>query len=179
MLLLISICFSCNERKDSEQLKNEVIEKEVLFIQLVNDFESSLPDSNYVVTFGIGSSIENVNLTYYKNNGNVSDKKNHFGGQNLQLHSPELDNVMENLGWTYQTIEKLATDLNAIQYDYIRNTDWFGKPINIYDSPDGFAHSAYNIYPSEMLETVKVIHGEPIGQTDFLKRVYVMTSSSL
>ncbi len=178
MLLLISFCFGCKEKKNVGQLKKGVIESEDLFKQLVDDFESCLPDSNYIIIFGINNN-SSVNLTYYKNQGNIADKKNHFGGQNLKLHSTELDRIIKNLGWTYKTIDKLKQGLKAIQFDYIRNTDWFGTPINIYDDPSGLVNSDYSIYPTEMLDKVKVVHGEPIGQTDFLKRVYIITSSGL
>jgi len=178
ILLWISVCFGCKEKKNVEQLKKGVIENEESFKQLIADFELSLPDSNYIVTLGLGNN-SSVNLTYYKSQGNIADKKNHFGGQNLKLHSAELNYAIKNLGWTYETIDKLTQGLNAIQCDYIRNTDWFGKPINIYHDPSGFVNSDYNIYPTEMLDTVRAVHGEPIGQTDFLKRVYIITSSAL
>ncbi len=178
ILLLVSFSFGCKEKRDNAQLKKDAIDNERSFQLLVDGFTASLPDSNYIVTFGIRNG-SNIDLTYYKNEGNIADKKNHFEGQNLDLHSIELDKAIRDLGWTYETVEKLTQGLKAIQCDYIRNTDWFGKPINIYNTPEGMVNSDYNVYPTEMLDTVKAAHGEPIGQTDFLKRVYVMTSSAL
>lgn len=177
--LLALLCitnFGC--KQEHEQMKNQAIAKEELFKSFVDYFISSLPDSNYIVTFGVGHS-NNVNITYYKNQGNIADKKNHYGGNNLRLHTPELDKAINDLGWTYVTINKLTQGLKAIQCEYIRNTDWFGKPVNVFNTPDGFVNSDYNIYPIEMLDTVRIIHGEPVGQTEFLKRVYIITSSAL
>lgn len=177
LVFSFSACFGCRGKNSVQQMREQVITKEKSFMRLVDDFESSLPDSNYIVKFGIGK-YNAVNLTYYKNQGNVADM-DHFGGQNLYLHSPELDDAIKKLGWTYETIDKLSNGLKTIQCDYIRNTDWFGKPINIYNHQGGFVNSAYNIYPTEMLDSVAAAHGEAIGQTDFLKRVYIMTSAAL
>lgn len=166
----MAICFSlgCNEKRDAEDLKKAAIDNEKSFQNLVDIFTSSLPDSTYTITFRIcdGSSVD---LTYYRNKGNIADKKNHFGGQNLNLHSTELDNVMKDLGWTYETIDKLIKGLKAIQCDCIRNTDWSGSPINVHIVPSGFVNSDYNIYPIESLDILKAAHGEPIGQSDFFK----------
>ncbi len=178
ILLLVASSFGCKEKGDTAQLKKGAIDNEKSFQLLVDGFSASLPDSNYTVTFGIRNG-SNIDLTYYKNEGNIADNKNHFGGQNLDLHSNELDKAIKDLGWTYETVDKLTKGLKAIQCEYIRNTDWFGKPINIYNTPEGMVNSDYNVYPTEMLDTVKAVHGESIGQTDFLKRVYVMTSSAL
>jgi len=181
-LTLISFCIlisGCKRKNDVEQLRHKVIANEALFESLVDYFTSALPDSDYLVTFGVDKS-DRVNLSYYKNHENLHDPNNHFGGEHLKLHSPELDKVLKDLGWTYGTINNLIKDLKAIQFEYIRNTDWFGKPINIYDAPSGFVNSDYNIYPMEMLEIVKgKISGHPVGQTDFLRRVYIMTTSAL
>lgn len=173
---MVSFSLGCKEKRDAAQLKKDAIENAESFQLLVDGFTSSLPDSNYIVTFGIVNG-SNIELTYYKNEGNIADKKNHFGGQNLNLHSTELDKALKDLGWTYG--DKLTHGLKAIQCNYIRNTDRFEKPINIYNSPEGMVNSGYNVYPTAILDTVKAIHGEPIGQTDFLKRVYIITSSAL
>ncbi len=178
ILLFVSFSFGCQEKRDSAQLKKNVINNEKAFQLLVDGFTASLPDSNYIVTFGIRND-SNIDLIYYKNEGNIAGKSNHLGGKNLSLHSTELDNAIRDLGWNYETVDKLALGLKAIQCNYIRNTDWFGKPINIYDTPEGMVNLDYNVYPTGNLDTVKAVHGEPIGQTDFLKRVYIMTSSAL
>ena len=178
LLSLISLCIGCKEKKDVALLRKVAFENEVSFKHLVDDFTSSLPDSIYLITFGVGNS-SSVNLTYYRNQGDIADRKNYFGGNDLDLHSTELDNALKDLGWTYETITNLTRGLNAIQSDYIRNTDWFGKPINVYNSPEGFINSDYNIYPVEMLDTVKAVHGAGIEKSDFLRRVYIMTSSAL
>jgi hypothetical protein len=181
-LTLISFCIlisACKGKKDVEQLRYNVIANEALFESLVDYFTSVLPDSSFIVTFGVESK-NYINLSYYKNQGNLADPNNHFGGVHLKLHSLELDKLLKDLGWTYETINNLTKGLKAINFDYICNTDFFCKPINIYDAPSGFVNSDYNIYPVEKLEIVKrEIKGHPVGQTDFLKRVYIITTSAL
>lgn len=179
LILIFILAFGCKRQKEPEQLKQEVITNEALFKSLVDYFTSVLLDSNYIVTFGVDKP-NSVNLSYYKNQGNLADPKNQSGGEHLNFHSPELDKLLKELGWTYETVNKLTAKLNAIHFDYIRNTDRFCKPINIYNTPGGFVNTDYNIYPVEKLAALKgKIRGSPVGATDFLKRVYIITTSAL
>lgn len=110
----------------------------------------------------------------------MADPNNRFGGEHLKLHSPALDKALQDLGWTYETINTLTTGLKAVKFEYIRNTDAFGKPVNIYNSTNGFVNSDIHIYPVEMLEIIKPeINSRPVGKTGFLKQVYIITTSAL
>lgn len=137
IILLCMICLlscDCTYKENGMQLKQKAIEKEVAFQALVDHFNSVIPKGNYIITFGVGS-WGRVHLHYYINEGNIADRAKYFGDNDLRLHSAELDKLIKDLGWTYETIDKLTKELKEIKCDYIRNTDWYCKPVNIYNTP--------------------------------------------
>ena len=176
IILLCILNLGCKDKNKSEFLKDNVIANEDSFNKLVDYFISVVPDSNFIITIGVGTK-NTVDLIYYKNEGGNAK---YIGGNKLKNHSLELEKVLKNLGWTYETINTLKKGLNDINCDYIGNTEYHFKPINVYNTPNGFVNSSYLIYPLEILDSLKKeLNGEPVGKSNFLKRVYIETSSAL
>jgi hypothetical protein len=168
-----ALFIGCEEKRDAAQMKVDIIEQEVDFEKLTEYFLSVVPDSVYLVSFRDLPG-EAAELSFYKDRDNL----HRISATSDASGSKKFFAMIRELGWNSGVIDSLSYYLSQTGCEGIRNTEWFGKPVCIFHEPTGFVNSDYQVYPENVLDTLKIMHGEPVGRSAFLKRVYILTSAA-
>jgi hypothetical protein len=166
-------CFPRNVSKaDAER---NFIKNEQEFSSLVYYFESILPDSGkYNVKFGIGKKKDQIDLVVFPLNSDPI-----IGGDGLELNSPQLDSTLALLQWDKETLTTLKTMLSKTNCQWIRTTDFYGQPIEIYFRSSGMGSYSYYVFQKPINDSLIQTHGKPIGDSSFGLRVVLKYSSAL
>lgn len=160
-----------------EELNQNFIQHEKEFADLVTYFNSKVSnDKNQRVSFGLSKG-NKVNLIIYPV---VTDPANKIVGRNnLELGSSELDAVLAIVGWTNETVTGLKDKLSKTNCDWIRTTEIYGNPIEIYNKQSGWGTFSYRVFDVPLSDSLIKIHGKTISTSEFGKRVVIDYSSAL
>lgn len=160
-----------------EELNQNFIQHEEEFADLVTYFNSKINDvKNQRVSFGLSKG-NKVNLILYPVVNNHANKI--VGGDNLELGSSELDSALELVGWTNEIVTVLKDKLTKTNCDWIRTTEIYGNPIEIYNKPSGWGTYSYRVFDVPLSDSLIKIHGKTIGTSEFGRRVVLEYSSAL
>jgi len=161
-----------------EELVKNFVQHETDFADLVAYFKSHVSESKeQSVSFGLSKG-DKVNLII---SPAVVDPANKIiGGNNLTVNSPKLDSALAALGWTNETVKTLKDKLAKTNCDWIRTTEIYGgNPIEMYPNQSGWNSYCYHLFNAPVSYSVLQIHGNPIGDSEFGKRVFLDYSSGL
>lgn len=166
-----------DKKYSREELVKNFIHNEKSFFDLVEYFNSINPkEEGQTVSFGLGKK-NTVKLYIYPT---VIDPDNKIlGRDDLTLDSKELDSVLIKLRWTNENVRTLRDKLLATKCDWIRTTEVYGNPIQIYPRQDGWGSYSYYIFDAPASDELIRIHGKPIGESGFGKRAFLEYSSAL
>lgn len=160
-----------------EELVKNFIQHESDFSDLITLFNAKVPkDKEQTVSFGLskGNAFDLIIRP------SIIDPANKIiGGNNLKLNSPKLDSALAVLGWTNETVKILKEKLSKTNCNWIRNTEVYGNPIEMYPNQSGWASYSYRIFNEPLSDSLIKIHGQPISNSDFGKRVTLDYSSAL
>ncbi len=144
------------------------------FYSLTTYFDSILLKNNntWSVTFGLTRKRTSIYIILYPNYGSVSSINPILGAKDMKLDDPALDTILSKLGWTKGVLLELKSRLSAVNCSFITNNPNNKRPIEIYDAPrDMEGHFMYRIFPESLSDTLKRIHGYPLGGSTFGDRV--------
>jgi hypothetical protein len=160
-----------------EELTQNFIQHENEFADLVTYFNSKVPnDKKQRVSFGLSKG-NKVSLIIYPT---VIDPANKIiEKENLELGSPELDSALTILGWTNETAKVLKDKLSKTNCDWIRTTEVYGNPIEVYNNQSGWGSFSYRVFEMPLSDSLIQIHGKAISNSEFGKRVVLDYSSAL
>ena len=160
-----------------KELNKNFIQHEKDFSDLVILFNSRNSEGKeHIVSFGLGKG----NKIKLRINPSVIDPKNAIiGGDNLEIGSPKLDSALTMLGWTNETIKLLRDKLFKTNCDWIRSTQIYGDPIEMYPDQGGWSSYVYRIFSMPLSDSLIQIHGKPISNSEFGKRTVLEYSSAL
>ncbi|MCI4669218.1 MAG: hypothetical protein MRZ79_13870 [Bacteroidia bacterium] len=180
-LLLLFLCIQflgCQRHNSVGFMRENVIKQKNDFAELADYYRKLTASTEYPINYSIGD--KGISIHILNSNGNIAAHENRFSIINQKPHSPAMDSVLRLVGWSYQDLNYLNKKLNVINCSGIWNPEFFASPIVLLPTgKQGFVNSTYHIYPEEEVERLKILKNKPLGSTKFLKRVYIMTSSSL
>ena len=167
--------FSCKQKASYEDMAKDFKENEAQYEELYNYFVNIAPNiEEYQVTVRC-ESWNKVSLLVENKQGNTADKSKNIYVSNVKINSLKLASALTVVNWDKQILSKLLTMLRATEFDGIQTTGYYGKPINLSNSPTGFANSDIHIYPDSFQHPTL----QPFGGSAFLDQVCRVTSSTL
>ncbi|MBN9383772.1 MAG: hypothetical protein J0H74_23650 [Chitinophagaceae bacterium] len=160
-----------------EQLVKNFNEHENDFTELVMLFNTYVyKKKEYNVSFGLGNG-GRISLVLKPTVIDPASKI--IGGEDLELGSAKLDTALLSLGWTKDTAKKIAEKLDRIKCDWIRTTEIYANPIEIYPNQKGWGSFTYRVFEYPLSDSLIQIHGRPISNSDLGKRTFIDYSSAL
>lgn len=186
-LVIVAFAFYCyrhllfagtfDKKYTREKLTENFVRNESKFDELVTFFNAKIINvKEQTVSFGL-SKANKVSLII---SPNVIDPANKtIGGNDLELGSPKLDSALVLLQWTNETVGALKDKLAKTNCDWIRTTEIYGKPVELYPNQKGWSSFAYRVFDMPLPDSLVQIHGRPISNSEFGRRVVLDYSSAL
>jgi hypothetical protein len=160
-----------------EQLVQNFVEHENDFSDLVILFKNKVPkNKEYTLSFGIS---KDGKISLIVKPVVIDPANKTIGGENLELGSDQLDTTLSNLGWTKDIVKNLANKLSKTNCNWIRTTEIYGNPIEIYPNQKGWGSFSYRVFEPPLSDSLLQIHGKPVSYSDFGKRTFIDYSSAL
>ncbi|HYH13616.1 MAG TPA: hypothetical protein VD794_00255, partial [Flavisolibacter sp.] len=101
------------------------------------------------------------------------------GGYDLEVGSQQLDSALAVLHWTNETVIDLKNKLARTNCDWIRTTEIYGKPVELFPRQSGWGSYAYRVFERPLPDSLLEVHGLPLSESDFGKTVFLDYSSVL
>lgn len=147
------------------------------FSDLVEFFKkNALNDTSYTVTFGLGKNGK-VSLDVFPV---VIDPANKIvGGEDLELDSYELGVALKKLKWTNETVVALRNKLSKTNCDWIRTTQSASKAIELDQNQTGLGKFSYYIHDRPIVDSLILLYGKPLSNSEFGRKVILDYKSPL
>ena len=158
------------------ELADNFIRNEKEFLDLVSFFDFEVANKEQRIAFGISDG-DIISLIVTPTVINSESKI--LGGENLKFDSPEMDSVLVALNWTNETVRILRNKLAKTKCNWIRTTNIQTHPIEMFSNQTGWGSYSYLIFKTSLSDSLIQIHGKPISDSEFGRKVALVYSSAL
>lgn len=177
VLILVIIFINCkniNKNISRNSTENYYIQNEKTFVSLYDFFYSKTINQNkYIITFYSNKNNKLYNINIYPIDGPVNIHNSIIGGDNLPLECKKIDSILIETKWEKSFLLSLKDKLNKTNCKWIRTTEIYGDPIEIFYDESTYGSYSYLIFPQPLSDTLIKIHGTPIKSNILKDRVVV------
>lgn len=162
---------------DREQLNDNFLKNEKTFNSLISLFrEKTANVDGYTVALGVNRN-NRISLNLYPV---VIDPANKIlGVDDVEIGAVKLDSILRVLNWSKVLLIEFKDKLKQVGCNWIRTTQIYGSPVDIYPSQNGWGSYSYLFFKEPVDSVIREIHGEPLGGSGLGNRAFLEYSSAL
>jgi hypothetical protein len=163
------------EKHTNKSLYKNFIEHERGFEDLIVFFKTNVPElKKRLLSFGFD---KRGRITLELRPEVITTSSFKEGGKALSLDSPELDSVLSEINWTRETVIGLKNRLSSINCDFIRTTNFYGRPTLIFPKNQRLITYAYYVFDEPLADSLIKVHGRPLTDSEFGRKIIINHSS--
>lgn len=163
-----------------EEMVENFHEHEDDFRYLIDYFQDVLQDSSveqYQIKFRRSENKHHVGLTLLPSMYKVTDGEIvHIGGAEINKRSPELQEALNVLGWSINTVDSLDVLLSKINCDVIQTVPYLRYNIEIFPEQEGNIFQSYCVLRDDLPDSLQQNIGKIINKSDAGKRIILVST---